>query len=132
MTKFEVGDLVRKVGGGDPFLLEDVNDNPNYKADDEYYAMGSGYGGYNNIDVNSPDEIELVMDKEQAAKRKIPSKRDIAKFLSSVVHQGLNDSFSVSESEADGKLLVVSATTDEGLEFSFEIEVRAIYEGEAW
>lgn len=131
MTKFQAGDLVRKPGG-DPFLLEDVNDNPNYAEDNEYYAMGSGYGGYNNIDVNSPDEIELVMDKDDAAKRAVPTQAEIARFIASVVHNGFNDGFRVLESEPDGGIVIVSATTDEGLEFSFQVDVTAVYEGEAW
>lgn len=131
MTKFQAGDLVRKPGE-DPFILEDVNDNLNYKEDDEYYAIGSGYGGYNNIEVMDPSEIELVMDKDDAAKRTVPNQAEIARFISSVVHNGFNDGFRVSESEPDGGIVIVSATTDEGLEFSFQVDVTAVYEGEAW
>lgn len=129
MTRFNVGDLVRMKTGGDPFLLDDVNDNPDYQADDEYYALGSGHGGFNNIEVMDPDEIELVMDKKAAAQRKPPTPKQIADFISGAVHSGFPQGFTVSESETDGPHVVVVGETDEGLEFTFQISVVNVIEG---
>lgn len=128
-TKFQNGDLVRKTSGGSTFILTDVNPNPNYKTDDEYYATGSNHGGYNNVQVDSPDEIELVMDRKAAAARKTPTREEIADFISAAVHSGFPKGFEVSESEADGAHVVVTGETDEGLEFTFQVSVVNVIEG---
>lgn len=76
---FEVGDIVARKKDGRTFTLDDVNPNPNWKEDDEYYA--SGWSEYGTEDVLDPKHIKLVMKASDAAKRNLPSVDEIAQGL---------------------------------------------------
>jgi hypothetical protein len=129
MTEFRVGDLVRKKNSDLVFTLDDINPNPRYKENNEYWGAGSSSGSYGNVEVDDPSEIELVMNADEAAKRTVPSVDDIAKFLSSSVHSAWGkDGFIVSESEPQGNEVEVVATADNGLEFVFRIAVVSVQE----
>lgn len=129
MTEFRVGDLVRKKDSDRVFTLDDINPNEDYKERNEYWASGSSNGSYGDVEVDDPSEIELVMTKEDVAKRTIPTAETIAKFLSSAVHSAWgNGGFSVSESEPQGDEVEVVATADNGLEFVFRIAVVSVEE----
>lgn len=130
MTRsFKVGDIVRVKKTDQVATLEDVNDRaltPEWA--DEYWALGSGEGGYNNIELDSPDEIELVMSAKKAAKRKLPTAAQIAGELN-LTSGGWNDSVDIHTTETDGDSVWCYGRADNGLEVTFKVTVSEVFEG---
>lgn len=127
MTDFAVGDLVQ-FKNGRKFVLEDVNDNPHWKEEGETFAFGSDGGGYNNVDVWDPSDIQLVMDAEEAAKRTPPTPVELEPWLGSALINGRDDIIDAhtTEVQGDGSVLVEAETAD-GLEISFMVRIESVY-----
>lgn len=127
MTKFHVGDLVRHKKTDRTFILEDVNDNPNYKEDDEYFAMG--WSSYGTEEVERKKDIELVMTAADASARKLPSARDILGDLNLTASGWGDDEVDIHTTELDGEALYAYGRAKNGLEVGFKLVVAEIWEG---
>lgn len=113
--QIKVGDKVRVKKSGEVFTVEDINDNPNYVADDEIYA--SGWGGRGSVDVDSPDEVEKI---DWAA----PTPETIAKALSLALHASDGD-LEVHETSNEGDGLVSVVGRWKGMEGGFNVRFGA-------
>lgn len=121
---FNVGDIVRHKKTKRIFELDDVNPNPNYAADDEYYASGwSDMWGTET--ASTPDDIELVMTAADAANRKPPTVDEIAESLP--LTRGFGDIIDIDETIplGDGGVECL-ASTEDGLRISFVVTVSAV------
>ena len=124
---FNNGDLVRFKANGREFILEDINPNPNYIADDETWA--DGYNGNGSVEVDSPADIELVMTAAGAAARKVPSAAEIANQISSDIHSGFGGVVDIDESEPDGPGMILAyGRASNGLRVAFKITISEVEE----
>ena len=126
---FKEGDIVRVKKNDQVCTLEDVNPRaltPEYS--DEYWALGSGEGGYNNIELYSPDEIELVMSAKEAANRQVPTASDIVAGLD-LMGSGFDSVVDVHTSEVDGNSVWCYGKADNGLDVVFKVTVTEVFEG---
>lgn len=130
MTRsFIEGDIVRVKKTDQVATLEEVNDRaltPEWA--DEYWALASTEGGYNNVELDSPDEIELVMSAEDASKRKLPTAAQIAVELN-LTSGGWNNSVDIHSTETDGDSVWCYGRTDDGLDVAFKVTVSEVFEG---
>ncbi len=125
---FQVGDIVRKKSNDWEFELEDINDNPNWVEDDEYWATGNMDGGYGNVEVDHPDEIELVMSAKKAAARTLPSAADIVAGLD-LMGSGFDGAVDVHTSEKDGDSVWCYGRATNGLDVTFKVTVSEVFQG---
>lgn len=124
-TEFKVGDIVRSKKGGRTFELEDVNDNPNWKSDDEYFA--TGMSEYGTEDVLDPEDIELVMNAAAARDRKLPTAEELADEIGMVLHGGWGDIVNVDETETEpGGIVLVYGEAHNGLRMAFKVTISEV------
>lgn len=127
MKNFEVGDIVARRKDGRTFTLDDVNPNPNWKEDDEYYA--SGWSDYGTEDVLDPKDIKLVMKAVDASKRTLPSVDEIAQGLD--LMGGWDGPVDVDETDFEGSGQVACfGKTQDGLRVSFIVTVSSVMEND--
>lgn len=125
---FKVGDIVRKIGTQREHCLESINSNPNYVADDELW--GEAYSGYwGTLDIDSPEDIELVMSAQDAASRQLPTVQNILTEVSHALHSGWGDVVEVEETQVEPQgYITVMGTAANGLRVNFELHIANLEE----
>lgn len=111
MSDFKPGDRVRVKKTGEVIHLDDVNDNPNYAADDELFA--DGWSVHGSVTIMSPDEIEKV---DWAA----PTAEQLASVLASGLHH-FGEDIEVHETSQEGEGLVAVLAKWKGAEGGFYV-----------
>lgn len=127
---WRAGDRVRQKSSRIEFTLDDVNQNPNYEADDEYYASGTTDGGTLSVDVMSPDDLELVMTAAAARARKAPTAAQIAPQVATSLHSAFGDvvvTIDTTDIDGPGEISAYGRTAD-GLRVNFTVTISAVEE----
>ena len=123
---FQNGDLVRFLSGGAPFLLDDVNPNPNFREADEYFA--SGMSDHGTQHVTAPEDIELVMTAADAKARTLPTIEQIAKQIGHSIHSPISEvAVDVTETEEDEPGVVLAfGRASNGLPVAFKVTISDV------
>jgi hypothetical protein len=126
MTDFAAGDIVRVKASGLTGELEDINPRPLEEIDlaDETWAYVQGE--YSGEEIDGPDDIELVMSAAEADARELPTKKEIANFVSSSLHGGWGEPVDINESEIDGDFVYAYGTASNGLSVSIKLLVVSV------
>jgi len=127
---FTEGDIAREKSTGMKFTVDDVNENPNYREDEEYFLSGTAQGGMFSVDVLSPDDVELVMSAAAADARAVPTAEQLAPQIASGLTAAIGDVVvDVNGSSIDGPgSISVYGRTGEGLPVGFTITITDIKE----
>lgn len=122
---FNEGDIVRIKATGFTGELDEINPNENFDPVEEYWAVVRD-DNFNSKELDSPDEIELVMSTEDAAKRTVPTPKELLSAID-FLSTWASDSIEISESETDGEdAVMVYGRTAEGIRFGARIVVESI------
>lgn len=126
MIEFNDGDEVR-LKDGRVGVIYDINPNPRYIQDDEYYAefeQSNNRWAGGQVE-EAEDVVEVIRTRKQLAERDIPSVDEIANYVSSALHSGWGD-INVYESIVEGDGWVTVYGNRDGLEFSFMVQVTEL------
>lgn len=131
MTTFENGDEVRIITGpkkGTTGFLQEINPNPGYKNDDEYWAevVQDPYYGWSGTEVDGPDEIELIRKAKDIPPRLLPTHEELRNFASWTLLRDA-DGINVDASDPeDENSLIIYGTSSSGRNFSALVTISQI------
>lgn len=117
---FRVGETVRVKATGLLIELDDVNPNPNYEADEEFWGEGFRLDGAGNVIIDLKDEIEKVDLKP------LPTAMALAQEVSSRLHSGFDDVVNIHETSVTGATVEVCARDSQGIELTFQVTVHHV------
>lgn len=117
---------------GDTFIVEEyvsAEENTSEEAPGAFY-MGSDELGYFNIEVDA-EYVELAMTVEEVAARRAPTKEELAEVIQSAVMGIWGDGIRVHTGNmGENGFMGFDATTDDGVEFGFTLEITDIGQNE--
>lgn len=125
----QVGDEVR-LANNKVVVIDHINDNPNYKADDETWAEASSGGGWGNEWVDDPaDVFEVLRSATELAARRIPDIGQMREALSAAISGIWHDNdMSIIETSYDGDAgIEFYGESANGLHFAGTVEITSLY-----
>lgn len=128
MTNFELGDEVRDVSTGKVGVLTDINSNPDYVKDEEYWAEAEMTDRIGSFIIDSLDYAQLLRKKADIPKRVVPTLIELADYVSNSLHSGFGGGLYIDETdtnEPDGELLAFGVSST-GQRFACRITVSEI------
>jgi hypothetical protein len=134
MIEFKEGDEVR-LKNGKTGVVRDINPNPDYKADDEYWAeLESPFDTWEPLgEIDDPEDIvEVLRTAAELAAVDIPTLSELRDFVQDGLHSAWgNDGIEVNESEREDTNAITFSGTKDGRPFTAQLEVTWV-EGNIW
>lgn len=131
-TPFKNGDEVRIKKTGAVGVLDEVNPNPDYDVEDEYWALVVVDEWNSGEEIDSPDEVELVRRSEDIPAKKLPTPKELAEVFASEVmgsFSSFGGSVSISETDRSGEpegQFLAYGTSSTGARFGCRVTISEI------
>jgi hypothetical protein len=114
---------IRRYMPGFEFVVEDYVP-ADVAKDGVAFYWGSAEGGGNNVCVAAAD-VEQVKSAEEMGMRMLPEAKELLDFICSAM-LGEGEGLTIEGMHADGREIAGFGTTDDGLDFAFEIPLAEI------
>lgn len=123
------GDEVRIIKTGRVGILDEVNPNPDYDVEDEFWALVVVDEWNSGEEIDSPDEVELVRRAEDIPAKTLPTLNELRNAIASSSMTSFGNDIAITETdprgEPDGQFLAYGRSAT-GLPFGFRVTISEI------